>query len=178
VDLTSKESHRPAKEPKKSRKPRVDPDKVSERAWQGADYMRSLLLAEAPESLFAVAQWGGRSGRRLAWAASLQKLHDHLARAANVLPMDASAVGGLWDEIARTVFWLYNRDPAKPGQGDTSRFVVESPDSLAAKWDKIQAVRRNQQAAARARMAPRSAPDNRPAPEFKKQDFAPANRVT
>jgi hypothetical protein len=169
-DLSNNLSQRPSEPAKPKRKPKIDPSKISARAWDGADYMRKLMIAETPDSLFASQQWAGQGGRRLAWAHSLQRLHDGLARAAKLLEMDAAGRAALWDEIARTVFWLYNRhDPSRPHQGDESRFVVESPDSLSTKWDKIQLVRRNQAAAVKARAVPRgAAPDNRPPPEFKR----------
>lgn len=119
--------------------------------------------------MLAAEQWAGRCRRRLTWARSFAKLHAKLARAANVLELDTDGASGIWDEIARTVSWLFNRDPSKPMQPTASPFVVQSPDSLEEKWDRIQAVRGNQTSSAAARAVPRggSIPDNRPAPEFK-----------
>lgn len=155
--------------PKKARKPRPDKatreaqeaESIPERAWSAADYLREQIIAETPGAKLAGEEWGGKRRKRMAWARSFSRLHATLATAAKVLPLDVAGSSAVWDEIAKTVFWLFNR------QTDSRRFVVLAPDKLAERWDAIQAVRRNN---ARPTPRPGAAPDNRPPPELTRWD--------
>ena len=149
-------------------------EKIPDRAWAAADYLRSQILSAHPTAALAAVPWepkgGGpafRHGRRLTWALEFAKLHRERATAEQVLPMDTLGSGAIWDDIARTVAWLFNRDPSKPMQLPGAPFVVLSPDSLAEKWDRIQAVRRNQGAP---RPSPRSPDNNQPPRAFRRWD--------
>lgn len=127
---------------------RIDADKIPPRAWAAADYLRSQLIAEDATVWVSRQPWGidQRTGARLAWADTFRKLNE----------ID----GREWDDIARTVSWLFKQPPGP-------RFIVQSPDALREKWDRIQATRRNQQA--QAKQPPgRGQVDNRPAQQFKK----------
>jgi hypothetical protein len=109
---------------KPAKKRRVDPAKIPERAWLAADYLRGRVLQEDPAAAVGRKPWEETAGLRLAWANEFRLIHERDARP--------------WDEIARVVYWLFHK------QSGTARFVVQSPESLREKWDRIQAVRRNQ----------------------------------
>jgi hypothetical protein len=105
-----------------------DPDKVPDRAFAAADYLRACVLKEAPASAIARRRWTeAKSGVRLQWANGFRLLNQVDKRE--------------WDDIARTVKWLFE------GQTAAARFVVQCPTSLREKWDRIAAVRRNQDTA-------------------------------
>lgn len=146
---TLPESEPPGPEPKakakRSREP--DADRIPPRAWAAADYLRSRVLDEDPRAAVSRRPWGPehRSGLRLTWANTFRLMNEQDGRE--------------WDEIARTVSWLFKQPPGP-------RFVVQSPDALRAKWDRIQAHRRNLAAAAAAPPAGRPA-DTRPPAKFK-----------
>lgn len=139
-------------EPTSSHKPRrrVDPTKIPEKAWAAADYLRYQTLAKNGAAVVGMRPWtagwswesgkmartgdGSRTGLRLSWANSFRLFHAVLK--------GALANGGqpatdeyTWDQIAKTIFWLFHRQPNGVG------FVVECPDTLRAKWDRIQACR-------------------------------------
>ena len=136
--------------PASAKRRRIDPDKIPDRAWRAADYLRSQVLEQNAASFLSTAPWSAeKSGARLKWADSFRRLHDKLLKAMRNADGKATA-DNAWDEIARTVHWLFH------GQGASTPFVVQSPDSLREKWDRIQTVRRN-----RAAVPPRGA-DGRP----------------
>jgi hypothetical protein len=130
---------------------RKDPLKVPARAWAAADYLRGKVLEVNASAMVGTRPWGGDTGLRLDWAYSFRGLGDLTLKALrNAGPAtDADA----WNAIAKTVHWLFH------GQDSSCRFVVESPASLRAKWDAIQAVRRNQQL-----QQPAKGADGRPDP--------------
>lgn len=138
--------------PGKSRHPRIDVERIPERAWKAADYLRSQILIRSPGAVLGTKPWkpgwiwangtaagvkvgdGSMNGLRLSWANSFRlfqaKLAEALGNAGKIArPEDA------WEEIAKTVYWLFHKQPAGVG------FIVECPDTLRDKWDRIQAVR-------------------------------------
>lgn len=131
----------------KAKRRTPDPTRIPDRAWAGADYLRSRLVTEDPASWIARQKWdaGVKEGTRLKWADTIRLLNE--------------ADKHDYDEIAKVVSWLFSQPLGGP------RFVVQSPESLREKWDQIQAVRRNKSAPQRGRQ-----PDNRPPPEFKRWD--------
>lgn len=145
ADLTLTTQAPPKAKAKAKRAP--DPARIPPRAWAAADYMRSRLVTEDPACFVARQPWdvSKQEGLRLKWADSFRLMHEVDRRE--------------FDEIAKVVSWLFNQPIGAP------RFVVQSPDSLREKWDRIQAVRRN-------KSAPQQRPggDNRPPPEFKRWD--------
>lgn len=159
----------------KPRTRRVDASKIPERAWAAADYLRAQVLEECPAAVVGTRPWeagwrwppgsrgvregdGSRTGLRLAWANSFRLLHGRLLKAMrNGNP--ATTPDDTWNEISRAVHWLFH------DQQETARFVVQSPDSIRDKWDRIQTARRRQQRApAQAR-----GPDGRPDPQADRQ---------
>lgn len=128
----------PGKKPR-----RIDPDKIPARAWAAADYLRAQVLEQNAASFLGTKPWSAaKTGDRLRWANSFRLLHDRLLKAMrNADP--AATADASWDEVARTVHWLFKGQPASG-----PRFVVESPDSLRDKWDRITEMRRNRAAAA------------------------------
>lgn len=131
---------------------RIDPDKIPPRAWQAADYLRGQVLAQNAASFLGTKPWSAeaKTGARLTWANSFRLLHDQTLKAMRNADA-ATTADAAWDEIARSVHWLFHKQP--PGE---VRFVVESPESLRAKWDRITTARKNRSTA-----APRGA-DGRP----------------
>lgn len=128
---------------------------IQERAWLAADYLRGQILAEDRTALVGSRPWSAeeKNGLRLAWASEFRSLHGRVLRALrNETPSATEAAA--WDLIAKTVHWLFHGQP--PGG---PRFEVESPRSLAKKWDSIQRNRRRQAAPTAARGV-----DNRPDP--------------
>ena len=79
------------------------------------------LIAGDNTALDELGLLGLRTGTRLSWADDFRKLHELDKRD--------------WNEIARTVAWLFR------GQTGEADFVVQSPKSLRAKWDRIQKAR-------------------------------------
>lgn len=143
-DLQLATQQQPAVKPRK-RAP--DPSRIPDRAFAGADYLRSRLVTEDPASWIARQKWDAtkKEGVRLKWADTIRLINE--------------ADKHDYDEIAKVVSWLFNQPLGGP------RFVVQSPESLREKWDQIQAVRRNKGAPQRGRQL-----DNRPPPEFKRWD--------
>lgn len=139
-----------AKEPRR----RIDAAKIPERAWAAADYLRAQVLEQNAAAIVGTRQWeagwswpagskgvregdGSRAGLRLAWANTFRLLHQRLIKALKSANPAATA-DDAWNEISRCVWWLFH------GQTSSARFRVESPDSLATKWDRIQSARREQ----------------------------------
>lgn len=120
---------------------RIAVERIPERSFAAADYLRTALLAESKTAVIGTIKWSvtTKTGRRLAWADSFRKLHvSVLAGMRNGAPDTSETTA--WEEIARTVHWIFH--------GQTCdlkyRLVVESPDTLKDKWDAIQATRRRQ----------------------------------
>lgn len=86
----------------------------SSEALSAADALRTEIVSQQPTHKLAH-DWSA-SARR-AWAKRLDEMHrrDHRG----------------WDEIADVIRWLFH------GQTSQYRFVVQSPASLAEKWDRI-----------------------------------------
>ena len=103
------------------RRPRLAADRVPDRAWKAADYMREQLLAAEPDNVIGKRAWSGTTGHRYQWANEFRLMNAQDGRA--------------WDDIAWTVKWLFT------GQPPEYRFRVESPASLRKKWGAIQARR-------------------------------------
>jgi hypothetical protein len=136
-----------------AKRTRIDPEKIPPRAWAAADYLRTQVMVENPAAIVGTKSWGGESGLRLSWANAFRLLGQRLLQALRNADLAATEQQA-WDEIARTVHWLFHGQPVSP------RFVVESPDSLREKWDKIQAQRRNGARAAGVKLgADRRTPD-------------------
>lgn len=96
------------------------------RAWRAADYLRGQILAEDPKAAVGRQPWADdvQSGWRLGWANEIRLMVERDART--------------YEEIAETMkFVFYEQSPGH-------KFVVQSPGALRDKWDRIQAVRRNQ----------------------------------
>lgn len=161
--------HAPSTEPeddpgsRKKAPPRVTADAIPDRAWAAADFFRAQLLIEqpnvwvsrqtwesgAPATATTAAKVGSRTGARLKWANEFRLLHTQDKHD--------------WDEIARTVGWLFRQPPGP------AKFVVQSPDALRAKWDRIQAVRVNSAIPRR----PFQQPENRETPQFTRWEDEP-----
>lgn len=101
-----------------------------------------------------------QTGLRLTWANEFRLMHARVLSAIRNETPDAS-VDDAWDVIAKTVHWLFHKQPA-----GGPRFEVESPTSLAKKWDRIQTARRRQRAEA---AKPARAADGRPDPQSDKE---------
>ena len=138
--------------PGKHKRKRTDPSKIPERAWAAADYLRAQTLAKNGAAVAGMRPWeygwswesgkairlgdGSRTGLRLSWANSFRLFHAVL--------QGALANGGqpstedyTWNEIAKAIQWVFHGQP--PGVG----FVIECPDTLRAKWDRIDACRKS-----------------------------------
>lgn len=145
-----------AEQPKTSSRKRVDVDSIPDRAWAAADYLRERVLQSNPAAFVGRKQWDRavKGGLRMDWANSFRLFHRKLVEAlrnADAAAGDAEA----WNEIAKTVRWLFHEQTVK------TRFIVECPNTLSDKWDRIQAVRRNNAAKTAHDSQPRR-PDGRP----------------
>lgn len=100
-------------------------DRIPERAWKAADYLRSLVLGEDPAAAVGRAKWGDdvQTGMRLGWADEFRLMVEADERT--------------YEQIAETLRWVFKE------QGPSAKFVVQSVGALRDKWDRIQAVRRN-----------------------------------
>lgn len=100
-------------------------DKIPERAWKAADYLRALVVQEDPNAAVARTPWGDhvRSGVRLGWADDIRLMVERDKRT--------------YEQIAEVLQFLFKE------QTGEAKFIVQSTDSLRKKWDRIQAVRRN-----------------------------------
>jgi hypothetical protein len=102
---------------------------IPERAWQGADYLRHRVLEQQP----------GNALRKKPWTDELEAPTNRPGGArwkwANELRLMVAVDGRDWDDIAKTLAWLFD---GQPGTGDGAKFVVQSPKSLREKWDRIQ----------------------------------------
>lgn len=154
--------------PAKESNVRTPPDRIPERSFAAADYLRSALLAENKAAALGAVKWSpeSKTGRRLAWADSFRRLHAVVLTAMrndNPEAQESSA----WEEIARTVHWVFHGQQAELRY----RIVVESPETLRDKWDAIQAKRRRQKLEA-SQPKPARGADGRPDPiaarEFKR----------
>ncbi len=138
-----------------TKKSHVDLTQIPERAWAAADYLRSQVLAQHRTAVLGAKPWdpgwafdgqarrigdGSRTGLRLSWADEFRSLHARVHRAR--LNAGQTTPEQTWDEVSRTVHWLFHGQQADPKY----RLVVESPGSLTTKWDAIQNARRRQQA--------------------------------
>lgn len=135
-------------EPERAPRARIDGSKLSEKSWSAADYLRSRVLAENPAAVVGIKAWefgwtwtsgagvrigdGSRNGLRLAWADKFRLLHQAVHKAQRNVNPKATAEE-TWVLIARAVHWLFHNQP----EGGP-RFRVECPDSIRAKWDRIQ----------------------------------------
>lgn len=100
-------------------------ERVPDRAWKAADALRNLILQEDPRAAIGLKPWGDavRDGIRLEWADAIRLIVERDRRS--------------WDDLKDTMRWLFHQQPAGP------KFVVQSPEALRKKWDRIQAQRRN-----------------------------------
>jgi hypothetical protein len=89
-------------------------------AWTAADTLRSLVLKAQPGNRIGRGAWGPeiRTGKRRAWANDFRLLFESDKRTPQQL-----------GEVLR---WLFQ------GQTGDARFVVQSPDALRKKWDRIE----------------------------------------
>jgi hypothetical protein len=99
---------------------------VPARAWKAADYLRGQILAEDPKAAVSRQPWGDdvQHGIRLGWANEIRIMVERDKRT--------------YEEIAEVLRFVFHE------QSSGHKFVVQSPGSLKDKWDRIQAVRRNQ----------------------------------
>lgn len=134
-------------------------ERIPDRAWSAADYLRAQVLAENKSAVLGARPWdaAAKTGLRLAWADEFRLLHRRVWAAMRNERPDATEHDA-WAEVARTVHWLFHGQPTEP------RFEVESPRSLAKKWDNIQRARRRQ-----AQPRPARGADNRPDPAAQRQ---------
>lgn len=126
----------------RTKKPKVEPSKIPEMAWRYADRFRTRLLERWPTMALASRPWDGETKLRTGWADTFRLLHERDRRP--------------WEEIAETIKWLFDHPE--------SNFVVQSPDALREKWDRIAAARENERRGKPAKPGQ----DNRPAPEYKR----------
>lgn len=137
--------------PAKGKRARLRAELITNpRAWAGADYLRTQLLAIDPGNIVGRKPWGDdvREGLRLTWANEIRLMVevDHRGREKPDVRDDKRS----YDEIARTIAWVFGDQGTEPRY----RIIVESATSLRAKWDQIQAARRRQQASAAAPAKP------------------------
>lgn len=100
-------------------------ERIPDRAWRAADYLRELVLDDDPSAVVSRQPWGDhvRSGVRLGWADEIRLMVERDKRT--------------YEQIAEVLRYLF-----KEQTGD-AKFIVQSADALRDKWDRIQAVRRN-----------------------------------
>lgn len=100
-------------------------DRIPERAWRAADYLRTLVLEEDPQALVCKQPWteSVRNGWRLGWADQIRLMVERDHRT--------------YEQIAEVMHYVFREQKTGP------KFVVQSADSLREKFDRIQAVRRN-----------------------------------
>lgn len=103
----------------------VRASRIPVRAWGAADYFRELVLAEFPTVALRTKRWEGERGARLEWADALRLLVEKDERT--------------WEDLHDTLVWLFKK------QTGNARFVVQSPDALREKWDRITANRQPRQ---------------------------------
>lgn len=116
-------------EPPKQPKSQAERDeekagRCHERAWKAADRFRELVLEQQPGHAMRNKPWSGHTGSRLSWAYSLHLL--------------VTADGRSWEDLHDVLQWLFKRQTA-----GKHNFVVQSPDSLREKWDRIAQFRAN-----------------------------------
>jgi hypothetical protein len=97
--------------------------KWTDRDGKAADKLRDLVLEEDPRNALKKRPWtdGTLRGK---WADAIRLMRER----------DGRTYEELWDVMD----WLFRKQPMH-----AHRFVVQSPESLREKWDRIQAVRRN-----------------------------------
>jgi len=95
---------------------------VPERALGAADALRGMILREDPKAAVGRKPWEGVEGMRGKWGRAIKLLVER----------DGRTYEEIWDVMC----WLRDQPPGP-------RFVVQSPDALRAKWDRIAAKRRN-----------------------------------
>jgi hypothetical protein len=100
--------------------------KIPDRAWKAADYLRECVIADDPSALVSREPWGNevRSGWRLKWADEIRLM--------------VTQDGRTYDQIAEVLRYVFREQT-----GDV-RFIVQGASALREKFDRIQAVRRNQ----------------------------------
>lgn len=119
----------------KGRKPRIAADRIPEKAWKAADYLREQLLVAEPDNVIGRRKWEGTTGHRFSWANEFRLMNEQDGRD--------------WKDIALSVQWLFRQT------GDPKyRMRVESPSSLRSKWGAIQDKRKREAAPAPARSNP------------------------
>lgn len=138
--------------------PRIAVDRIPDRAFAAADYLRSAVLSDNKAAVVGSVPWDRetRSGRRLSWADSFRRLHARVLKAMRN-ETQSTTDSEAWEEIARTVYWVFHGQPADRRY----RFEVESPDTLGEKWDRVQVQRKRQKQDA-AQPKPARGPDGRP----------------
>lgn len=96
-------------------------DRIPDLAWKAADALRALVLEEDPKAAIGRLSWDDntKTGQRLKWADAFRLIVDRDGRT--------------YDELKATMTWLFRK------QTGDARFVVQSPESLRKKWDRIQA---------------------------------------
>ncbi len=138
---TSKSSDPPDPKVRRPRKPKPRPERISERALRGADYLRAMVLDRNPEADIGRRPWDGVKrppnvyrqpppdplraiGYRLKWADEIRLL----------VEQDEAT----YEQVGEVIKWLWYNQPPELGAG----FIVESADSLRAKWPRIRGMMR------------------------------------
>lgn len=142
---TSKSSDPPDPKVRRPRKLKPKPERISERALRGADYLRAMVLDRNPEADIGRRPWDGVKrppnvyrqpppdplraiGYRLKWADEIRLLVEKA-------PEDTPVT---YEQVGEVIKWLWYNQPPELGAG----FIVESPDSLRAKWPRIRGMMR------------------------------------
>ena len=125
LDSEQLRAYKAVAEPKVAAARAAKAARVHERAWKAADYFRDLVLEEYPQAAIGRRKWEGTTGIRLEWAYLIHLLVSQDKRT--------------FEQIADVLDWLFHKQPA-----GRHRFVVQSPDALRSKWDRIEANRRIQ----------------------------------
>lgn len=122
--------------------------RIPEQCWKAADYLRAKILDQNPQAALGAKPWSisKQTGLRLSWAEEFRLMTTREKRRLS----DAKAI----------MDWLFGGQTAK------FRFVVESPSSLRAKWDRIAAQMKEEAAPRPVAAPPRpSSVPNRPLKE-------------
>lgn len=104
---------------------KIRADKIPERAFKAADYLRGFVLRGNPAADVGRRPWDveKKAGVRLVWANDLRMLAE---------PRPVGRDGRGWSEVAAVIKWVFE---------EQDMFVVESAEALRRKWGSIQGAR-------------------------------------
>lgn len=115
----AKAKHLPSNSVANEEKEKEKEKEVSPESLSATDALRNEIVSQQPGHKLA-RSW--TASQRSAWARSFDAINARDGRS--------------WSDIDRVIHWLFHE------QVGDARFVVQSPDSLRDKWDRIEAVRR------------------------------------